>query len=84
MCSIPKVNTSAIVKAQEKQQEQIKEQLNKNNVLLSNQEVARTAEEKTTNKRTISSLRVPLKNQTSTGTTGVNTTDTTTGLNIPV
>lgn len=81
MCSIPKVDTSAQVKAQ---QEAIKEQLNKNNVLLSNQEVARTTGEKTSNKRTVSSLRVPMKNKTAEGTVGVNTADTTTGLNIPV
>lgn len=81
MCSIPKTNTSAVVAAQ---QEQLKEQLNKNNVLLSNSEVARTTGEKTGNKRTVSSLRVPMKNQTNTGATGVNTADTTTGLNIPV
>lgn len=77
MCSVPKTDTSAIVAAQ-------KEQLNKNNVLLSNSEVARTTGEKTGNKRTVSSLRVPTKNQTNTGATGVNTADTTTGLNIPV
>lgn len=81
MCSIPKTDTSAVVAAQ---QEQLKEQLNKNNVLLSNSEVARTTGEKTGNKRTVSSLRVPMKNQTNTGATGVNTADTTTGLNIPV
>lgn len=77
MCSVPKTDTSAIVAAQ-------KEQLNKNNVLLSNSEVARTTGEKTGNKRTVSSLRVPMRNQTNTGATGVNTADTTTGLNIPV
>lgn len=81
MCSVPKTDTSAVVAAQ---QEQLKEQLNKNNVLLSNSEVARTTGEKTGNKRTVSSLRVPMKNQTNTGATGVNTADTTTGLNIPV
>lgn len=81
MCSIPKTNTSAVVAAQ---QEQLKEQLNKNNVLLSNSEVAKTTGEKTRTKRTVSSLRVPMKNQTNTGATGVNTADTTTGLNIPV
>ena len=81
MCNVPKTDTSAVVAAQ---QEQLKEQLNKNNVLLSNSEVARTTGEKTRNKRTVSSLRVPMKNQTNTGATGVNTADTTTGLNIPV
>lgn len=81
MCSVPKTDTSAVVAAQ---QEQLKEQLNKNNVLLSNSEVARTTGEKTVTKRTVSSLRVPMKNQTNTGATGVNTADTTTGLNIPV
>lgn len=81
MCSVPKINTSAVVAAQ---QEQLKEQLNKNNVLLSNSEVAKTTGEKTGTKRTVSSLRVPMKNQTNTGATGVNTADTTTGLNIPV
>lgn len=81
MCSVPKTDTSAVVAAQ---QEQLKEQLNKNNVLLSNSEVTRTTGEKTGNKRTVSSLRVPMKNQTNTGATGVNTADTTTGLNIPV
>ena len=84
MCSVPKIDTSAVVAAQRKQQEQLKEQLNKNNVLLSNSEVARTTGEKTGNKRTVSSLRVPMRNQTNTGATGVNTADTTTGLNIPV
>ena len=81
MCSVPKTDTSAVVAAQ---QEQLKEQLNKNNVLLSNSEVARTTGEKTGNKRTVSSLRVPMKKKTNTGATGVNTADTTTGLNIPV
>ena len=84
MCSVPKIDTSAVVAAQQKQQEQLKEQLNKNNVLLSNSEVARTTGEKAGNKRTVSSLRVPMRNQTNTGATGVNTADTTTGLNIPV
>ena len=84
MCSVTKIDTSAVVAAQQKQQEQLKEQLNKNNVLLSNSEVARTTGEKTGNKRTVSSLRVPMKNQTNTGATGVNTAYTTTGLNIPV
>ena len=84
MCSVTKIDTSAVVAAQQKQQEQLKEQLNKNNVLLSNSEVARTTGEKTGNKRTVSSLRVPMRNQTNTGATGVNTADTTTGLNIPV
>ena len=62
------------------------EQLNKqNNTLLSSEKVARTMNDKTTQKRTVSSLRVPMKNKTTSGTTGVNTTDTTTtGLNIPV
>ena len=76
MCSIPSGgggSTAAIT-----------QQLNKGNALLSNEEVARTTAEKTTRKRTVSSLRVPMKKQTETGTTGVNTTDTTTGLNIPV
>jgi len=77
--SVP--NTSTIVQAQ---QEQIKEQLNKSNVLLSNEKVASTTGEKTGNKRTVSSLRIPMKKNTDTGTTGLNTTDTTTGLNIPV
>ena len=76
MCSIPKVDTSSQVNT-------IKEQLNKNNVTLSNSEVARTAGEKTSTKRTVSSLRVPMKNKTE-GTVGANTADTTTGLNIPV
>ena len=83
MCSVPKIDTSAVVAAQQKQQEQLKEQLNKNNVLLSNSEVARTAGEKTTTKRKISSLRVPMKN-TSAENVGVNQAETTTGLNIPV
>lgn len=77
MCSVPKTDTSAIVAAQQ-------EQLNKSNALLSNAEAAKTTGEKTGNKRTVSSLRVPMKNQTNTGATGVNTADTTTGLNIPV
>ena len=77
MCSVPKTDTSAIVAAQQ-------EQLNKSHALLSNAEAAKTTGEKTGNKRTVSSLRVPMKNQTNTGATGVNTADTTTGLNIPV
>lgn len=83
MCSVPSVDTSAVVKAQQEQQKQLQEQLNKNNVLLSNSEVAKTAGEKTSNKRKISSLRVPMKN-TSSGNVGVNQAETTTGLNIPV
>lgn len=83
MCKIPKVDTSAIYEAQLAQQQQLQEQLNKNNVLLSNQEVARTTSEKESKKRNISSLRVPIKNQTST-TIGVNSDDTSVGLNIPV
>lgn len=79
MCSVPKVDTSAQVKAQ---QEVMKEQLNKSNAVLSNEKTASTTGEKTSTKRTINSLRVPYKNTT--GSTGVNTTDTTTGLNIPV
>lgn len=75
------VNTSAIVQAQ---QEVMKEQLNKNNAVLSNERTASTTGEKTSTKRTINSLRVPFKNTTDTSTTGVNTADTTTGLNIPV
>lgn len=82
MCmSKPSVNTSAIVQAQ---QEVMKEQLNKNNAVLSNERTASTTGEKTSTKRTINSLRVPFKNTTDTSTTGVNTADTTTGLNIPV
>lgn len=78
MCmSKPSVNTSAI-------QETMKKQLNKNNAVLSNEKTASTTGEKTSTKRTVSSLRVPLKNATDTSTTGVNTVDTTTGLNIPV
>lgn len=61
------------------------EQLNSgNNVSLSNEKVASTTGEKTGKKRTVSSLRVPIKGKNDTSTTGVNTTDTTTGLNIPV
>lgn len=62
------------------------EQLNQvgNNVSLSNEKVASTTGEKTGKKRTVSSLRVPIKGKNDTSTTGVNTTDTTTGLNIPV
>lgn len=82
MCmSQPSVNTSAIVQAQ---QEVMKEQLNKNNAVLSNERTASTTGEKTSTKRTINSLRVPFKNTTDTSTTGVNTADTTTGLNVPV
>ena len=78
MCmSKPSVNTSAI-------QETMKKQLNNNNAVLSNEKTASTTGEKTSKKRTVSSLRVPLKNATDTSTTGVNTVDTTTGLNIPV
>lgn len=61
------------------------EQLNSgNNVSLSNEKVASATGEKTGKKRTVSSLRVPIKGKNDTSTTGVNTTDTTTGLNIPV
>lgn len=82
MCmSKPSVNTSAIAQAQ---QEVMKEQLNKNNAVLSNERTASTTGEKTSTKRTINSLRVPFKNTTDTSTTGVNTAETTTGLNIPV
>ena len=82
MCmSKPSVNTAAIVQAQ---QETMKEQLNKSNAVLSNERTASTTGEKTSTKRTINSLRVPFKNMTDTSTTGVNTADTTTGLNIPV
>ena len=79
--SKPSVNTSAIAQAQ---QEVMKEQLNKNNAVLSNERTASTTGEKTSTKRTINSLRVPFKNTTDTSTTGVNTAETTTGLNIPV
>lgn len=73
MCmSKPKVETPKIV-----------EQLNKNNVVLSNEKTASATKEKVTTKRTLNSLRVPYKGITDT-LTGVNTTDTTTGLNIPV
>lgn len=82
MCmSQPSVNTAAIVQAQ---QETMKEQLNKSNAVLSNEKTASTTGEKTSTKRTINSLRVPFKNTTDTSTTGINTADTTTGLNIPV
>lgn len=61
------------------------EQLNSgNNVSLSNEKVASTTGEKTGKKRTVSSLRVPIKSKNDTSTTGVNTTETATGLNIPV
>lgn len=82
MCiSKPSGNASAIVQAQ---QEVMKEQLNKSNAVLSNERTASTTGEKTSTKRTINSLRVPFKNTTDTSSTGVNTADTTTGLNIPV
>lgn len=73
----PTINTQAIVEAQ-------REQLNKNNVTLSNEKTASTTGEKTNTKRTVSSLRVPLQNTTNTSSTGLNTTNTATGLNIPV
>lgn len=73
MCSIPKASTPPI-----------SEQLNKSNALLSNEEVAHTVGEKKSNKRTVTSLRVPVKNQSKTGAIGISTDDTTTGLNIPV
>lgn len=60
------------------------EQLNQGGASLSNEKVASTTGEKTGKKRTVSSLRVPIKGKNDTSTTGVNTTDTTTGLNIPV
>lgn len=75
MCfSQPKVNSNSIT-----------EQLNKNNAVLSNEKTAKTTTEKTGNKRTMTSLRVPIKKSNNTTNTGMNTTDTTaTGLNIPV
>ncbi len=60
------------------------EQLNKNNVLLSNEKVASKTGEKEGKKRTVSSLRIPLKKTTDVSSTGANTSDTTTGLNIPI
>lgn len=82
MCfSKPNMNTTAVVQAQ---QEVMKEQLNKSNAVLSNERTASTTGEKTGTKRTINSLRVPFKNTTDTSTTGINTANTTTGLNIPV
>lgn len=63
---------------------QTQDQLNKANALLSNEKVASTTSEKETKKRTVNTLRVPLKSTTDTSTTGVNTAETTTGLNIPV
>ena len=61
----------------------ITEQLNKGNALLSNEKVTSTTGEKKTKKRTVSSLRVPIKS-TNTSTVGANTNETATGLNIPV
>nr|DAN37753.1 MAG TPA: hypothetical protein [Caudoviricetes sp.] len=82
MCfSKPNMNTTAVVQAQ---QEVMKEQLNKSNAVLSNERTASTTGEKISTKRTINSLRVPFKNTTDTSTTGINTANTTTGLNIPV
>jgi hypothetical protein len=75
------MNTTAVVQAQ---QEVMKEQLNKSNAVLSNERTASTTGEKISTKRTINSLRVPFKNTTDTSTTGINTANTTTGLNIPV
>ena len=60
------------------------EQLNKSNAVLSTEKTAGATSEKTSTKRTVSSLRVPLANTTDTSTTGVNTNDTSTGLNITV
>jgi len=66
--------------------EAIINQLNQRNqgATLSTAKVASTTSEKKSNNRKVNSLRVPLKNTTDTSTTGVNTTDTVTGLNIPV
>lgn len=71
--SIPSISTTSVT-----------EQLNKNNATLSNEKVAGTTTEKKTNKRTVSSLRVPLDKTTNTSNVGANTTGTATGLNIPV
>ena len=60
------------------------ELLEKTNAVLSTEKTASTVAEKTSTKRTVSSLRVPLANTTDTSTTGVNTDDTLTGLNITV
>lgn len=60
------------------------EQLKKSNAVLQNEQVAGTTTEKKSNKRTVSSLRIPLDKTNKTTNTGINTTDTTTGLNIPV
>lgn len=60
------------------------EQLNQGNVTLSSEKTTRTVGEKEGKKRTVNSLRVPLKNTTETRRTGVNTADTSTGLNIPM
>ena len=61
----------------------ITEQLNKGNALLSNERVADSTGEKKEKKRTVSSLRVPIKSN-DTSTVGANTNETATGLNIPV
>lgn len=80
----PDVN-SAIVEQNNaviEQNKVLKEQLNKGNANLSSAATANTTGDKATQKKTVSSLRVPMKNNQ--GTTGINTVDTTTGLNIPV
>lgn len=60
------------------------DKLNQGAATLSNQKVAEGTREKTTPKRTVSSLRVPVK-KTNNENTGINTAnDTTVGLNIPV
>ena len=75
--------SNAVVEAFTQQNQQLKEQLNKSNAILSNEKVAQTTGEKKSNKRTVSSLRIPIKASES-SIIGVNTADTTTGLNIPV
>lgn len=74
MCNVPKASAPVMPV----------DQLNQGPATLSNEKVATGTTEKDKPKRTVSSLRVPIKKQQNTNTTGVNTSDETTGLNIPV
>lgn len=79
MC-VPKPDSSSSML----QQKLMEEQMAKANAKLSNEKTADSTGEKKGTKRTVTSLRVPVKEKTDTGSTGMNTSDTTAGLNIPI
>lgn len=82
---LAKAQSQAAASAQRQQAETTRAINNMNtNVPKSVERTANQLRENKTEKRSISSLRIPL-NKTNTGTTGINTGDTTqTGLNIPI